>query len=306
MLFKRVINRSLNLKDFKKSDVKKKINDFINFETSFGKGGFYSLKDELYTYLFNKISNRSNNLREKFKNIDEINKEIIDFFLFRISKSINDQDSWSGFREYAFNDEGEMLKVDTENWAHEFNIICKKQLKKLDYFTIKYPYGDRDQVIYFWEFYDKILSLGIGYYIPWITNTGQVSMHFKVFKYIYINRHDIFPFLKDMPPLMVEEKDLQNFFKDIKKTRIAKETWEDDESFFSDIEFESSDRSRYIPYYVKNVVWERDGGRCVKCGSTVGLQWDHDIPFSKGGANTIENIQILCAKCNIEKRDKIQ
>lgn len=122
-LFRRVINRSLNLKNFKKSDVKKKINNFINFENSFGKGGFYSLKDSLYTYLFNKISNQSYNLKEKLKNVDEIDKEIIDFLFYRISKSINDRDSWSGFSEYAFNDEGEVLKVDTENWASEFNII---------------------------------------------------------------------------------------------------------------------------------------------------------------------------------------
>lgn len=69
MLFKRVISRSLNLKDFKKSCIEKKINDFKIFETSFGKGGFYSLKDSLYAIFFNKISNQSNNLKEKLKNI---------------------------------------------------------------------------------------------------------------------------------------------------------------------------------------------------------------------------------------------
>ncbi len=92
----------------------------------------------------------------------------------------------------------------------------------------------------------------------------------------------------------------------MKKARIAAETWDDNESFFGDIKFESLRRSRYIPYYVKNFVWERDDGKCVKCGSKEDLQWDHDIPFSKGGANTIQNIQILCAKCNREKKDKIQ
>ncbi len=214
-LFKKVMNRSLNLKDFKQSDVEKEINDFIIFETSFEKGGFYSLKNSLYPVFFNKISNQSNNLKEKLKNIDEIDKEIIDFLFFRISKSINDPDSWSRFKEYAFNDEQEVLKVDTNNWANEFNIVCKKQLEKLDYFMNKYPYGRRtmagqnyrEQSIYFWEFYDKLLSLGIGYYVPWITNAGQIFMHFKIFKDIYINRYDIFPFLIEMPPLMVEEED---------------------------------------------------------------------------------------------------
>ena len=212
--------------------------------------------------------------------------------------------------EYAFNDEKEVLKVDTNNWANEFNIICKKQLKKVDYFTNKYPYGRsmlgqnfREQSVYFWEFYDKLLSLGIGYYVPWITNAGQVFMHFKIFNDIYTNRYDLFPFLIDMPPLMVEEEGFQNSFKDLKK---AEETWGDNESFFEDIKFKPLKRSRYIPYYVKKIVWARDDGKCVKCGSKEALEWDHDIPFSKGGANTIQNIQILCTRCNREKKDEIQ
>lgn len=30
------------------------------------------------------------------------------------------------------------------------------------------------------------------------------------------------------------------------------------------------------------------------------------IPWSKGGANTVENIQILSQNCNLAKRDKIE
>lgn len=54
------------------------------------------------------------------------------------------------------------------------------------------------------------------------------------------------------------------------------------------------------------MVWERDNGKCVNCGSKGDLERDHDIPFSKGGTNTPENIQLLCSKCNCEKSDKIQ
>jgi len=50
----------------------------------------------------------------------------------------------------------------------------------------------------------------------------------------------------------------------------------------------------------------RDKGRCVKCGVEDELYFDHILPFSKGGtSNTAENIQILCARHNLEKRDKI-
>lgn len=65
--------------------------------------------------------------------------------------------------------------------------------------------------------------------------------------------------------------------------------------------------NRMIPTAVKLEVWKRDGGRCVKCGSTKNLHFDHDVPFSKGGTSlTAANIQLLCAKHNIQKRDKIQ
>lgn len=60
-----------------------------------------------------------------------------------------------------------------------------------------------------------------------------------------------------------------------------------------------------IPQDVMDKVWNRDGGKCVKCGSQENLEFDHIIPFSKGGATTYRNIQLLCKKCNIEKTNKI-
>ena len=59
--------------------------------------------------------------------------------------------------------------------------------------------------------------------------------------------------------------------------------------------------SRYISDLVKEKVFERDGGQCVKCGSTRDLQYDHVIPYSHGGSNTAANIQLLCGDCNRAK-----
>ena len=65
--------------------------------------------------------------------------------------------------------------------------------------------------------------------------------------------------------------------------------------------------SRLIPAHVKQQVWKRDQGRCVRCGSTDNLHFDHIIPFSRGGSSlTVENIQILCLRHNLSKSDKIE
>ena len=65
--------------------------------------------------------------------------------------------------------------------------------------------------------------------------------------------------------------------------------------------------TRMIPSHVKLEVWKRDGGKCTKCGSTDNLHFDHILPFSKGGTSLkAENIQLLCARHNLEKRDRIE
>jgi 5-methylcytosine-specific restriction endonuclease McrA len=61
---------------------------------------------------------------------------------------------------------------------------------------------------------------------------------------------------------------------------------------------------RIIPQDVKIAVSARDNGRCRKCGSSEKLHFDHVIPVSRGGANTVANIQLLCGACNRAKGAK--
>jgi hypothetical protein len=68
---------------------------------------------------------------------------------------------------------------------------------------------------------------------------------------------------------------------------------------------ESARRRDSIPDDVKLLVWARDRGRCVSCESTADLQFDHIIPFARGGSNSAENIQILCQPCNLRKSDRL-
>lgn len=64
-------------------------------------------------------------------------------------------------------------------------------------------------------------------------------------------------------------------------------------------------RREAIPRVVQREVWQRDGGKCVECNSKAKLCFDHIIPFSKGGSNTVRNIQILCERCNLAKGNRI-
>jgi hypothetical protein len=66
-------------------------------------------------------------------------------------------------------------------------------------------------------------------------------------------------------------------------------------------------RRRLIPSAVKQAVWKRDQGKCVECGATDELHFDHVVPFSKGGTSlTAENVQLLCARHNLQKSANIQ
>ena len=59
-----------------------------------------------------------------------------------------------------------------------------------------------------------------------------------------------------------------------------------------------------IPVNLRRMVIERDGLRCVYCGVDLlknEVHLDHVIPESKGGPTSLNNLQVTCGKCNLEK-----
>lgn len=101
----------------------------------------------------------------------------------------------------------------------------------------------------------------------------------------------------------IEKSDNRNVFKF--KLHITDKSIDQKEKRV--IELKDLDHNRMIPTSVKIQVWQRDKGKCVQCGSSDNLHFDHILPFSKGGTSLkSENIQLLCARHNLQKRDKIQ
>ena len=60
---------------------------------------------------------------------------------------------------------------------------------------------------------------------------------------------------------------------------------------------------------VRRVIYERDGGICMKCGKPVpknNYHVDHIIPISAGGDEwDLNNLELSCAECNLKKGAKI-
>jgi HNH endonuclease len=72
------------------------------------------------------------------------------------------------------------------------------------------------------------------------------------------------------------------------------------------VELKANPNTQGIPEHVKAAVFQRDGGRCRQCGYTGPyIEYDHVLPRSKGGQNTMENIQLLCGQCNRKKGNRI-
>ena len=60
---------------------------------------------------------------------------------------------------------------------------------------------------------------------------------------------------------------------------------------------------------VRRVIYERDGGICMKCGKNVdrkNFHVDHIVPISAGGDEwDLNNLELSCPECNLKKGAKV-
>ena len=75
-------------------------------------------------------------------------------------------------------------------------------------------------------------------------------------------------------------------------------------------ELKEINRRRKISDATRYAVLERAGFKCQCCGSKplknndVILHIDHIIPHSLGGSDNVDNLQVLCDKCNLSKQNR--
>jgi len=121
----------------------------------------------------------------------------------------------------------------------------------------------------------------------------------RIQEYIYQEKQEKIEYEKNK----IKQKLLENERKKQLHQQALEELIEEGKIFN---ERKSGEKTREpIPKEVMNQVWNRDGGKCVLCGSQENLEFDHIIPVSKGGATTYRNLQLLCQKCNRTKSDSI-
>lgn len=64
---------------------------------------------------------------------------------------------------------------------------------------------------------------------------------------------------------------------------------------------------RHPNWRQRAIVLMRDGAACRLCGASPSsgarLHIDHIVPWNRGGETVIENLQVLCERCNIGKSD---
>jgi 5-methylcytosine-specific restriction enzyme A len=69
---------------------------------------------------------------------------------------------------------------------------------------------------------------------------------------------------------------------------------------------ETDEKPWYIPPETRRVLIRRGRFRCVLCGVTHRNRFDrfhidHILPVARGGKALLENLQVLCVSCNLQK-----
>jgi 5-methylcytosine-specific restriction endonuclease McrA len=64
-------------------------------------------------------------------------------------------------------------------------------------------------------------------------------------------------------------------------------------------------RRKAIPKKIRRYLLDQSGSQCSHCGNVCcSPHIDHKLPVALGGTDDIDNLQVLCASCNLHKGAK--
>jgi hypothetical protein len=154
-----------------------------------------------------------------------------------------------------------------------------------------------------------------------VFQTGEyLSENCKLFKrdYLHLSENQITQRIEDYSLKLVKDElekereqikleilEAENKKKEKERLRTLRREIEKELSESGEIKILLQSKRERISQDVMDLVWNRDGGKCVQCGKSEKLEFDHILPFSKGGNNTYRNIQLLCENCNRVKSNKL-
>lgn len=211
-----------------------------------------------------------------------LNESQIAFFKeYEINRAINRHYN-KGLRDVLIRNNGMFLSILKTDFIYSYKNNLEINLSNENYNFEDYEDFQiiRDEVMKFTSNY-KISDFSKAY--NFIKKCEDILYSYKIFKEKYY-------------PEIRPDIDLLQRVEEAKAYELQKE---------AENEMTEARLSRNIPQNIKNMVWKRDEGKCVECGSNEFLEFDHIVPFSKGGANTVRNLQLLCSKCNKKKSNKI-
>lgn len=77
------------------------------------------------------------------------------------------------------------------------------------------------------------------------------------------------------------------------------------QDWYTAYSFDMGERRAKIPNHIRQGVYDRDGRKCVTCGSVDDLTLDHIHPWSLGGSDLPGNLQTMCRPCNSSKGARV-
>lgn len=127
--------------------------------------------------------------------------------------------------------------------------------------------------------------------------TATAETHAKLRQAQELLRHQI----PDGDVGEVIDRALTVLLKQLTKQKFAATDRPREKSYEAEPESRRVSRSRHVPAAVRRAVWKRDGAQCAfvgqdgrRCTERGCLEFHHVVPYSAGGAATVENIQLRC------------